>query len=143
MNLLCGSQNNQNSQKQKKVVFKVKKKQQPTGGLNDEEEVGPIEEDINLSAPQHSQDSQSNTCVFMHTPGLQNSRGSFPDFENPCSEHEHEADPDLRPMVISEILTRLQRGSKNLYQLGPGKLASEVTIQELVFQQIFHIHQTT
>lgn len=39
----------------------------------------------------------------MPTPGLQNSQGSFPDFENPYSKQE--ADPDLRPKVIHLINT--------------------------------------
>lgn len=70
------------------MLTKEKEKtNQKRRGLVDEAEPSQTEENINLTAPQQTVNSQSSI---------------FSDFE-------HDEDPCLRPAVISETLTRIQR----------------------------------
>ncbi|XP_059291357.1 uncharacterized protein LOC132044837 [Lycium ferocissimum] len=109
----CGKLKKGKQQAKKRQPARGKKRQ--TRGLVDEDENSQVEEEINLTAPQPTQDSQPMPCEFMPTPvhygHASSSSTPFPNFEYPSVEKDDE-DPFLRPIVISEFSTRLQMRQK-------------------------------
>ncbi|XP_060205697.1 uncharacterized protein LOC132633358 isoform X1 [Lycium barbarum] len=95
----CGKPKKGKQPAKKRQPARGKKRQ--TRGLVDEDENSQVEEEINLTAPQPTQDSQS----------MPSSSTLFPNFEYPSVEEDDE-DPFLRPIVISEFSTRLQMRQK-------------------------------
>ncbi|XP_060182840.1 uncharacterized protein LOC132612767 [Lycium barbarum] len=106
----CDKPKKGKQQAKKKQPARSKKRQ--TRGLVDEDENSqPAGGEINLTAPQPTQDSQPMPTPMHYGHASSSSSTPFPNFEYPLVEEDDE-DPFLRPKVISEFSTRLQMKQK-------------------------------
>ncbi|XP_055831014.1 uncharacterized protein LOC129900070 [Solanum dulcamara] len=95
----CGKPKKGKQQVKKRHPARGKKRK--TRSLVDKDENSQVEEEINLTAPQPTQDSQP----------MPSRSTLFPNFEYPSVEEDDE-DPFLRPIVIFEFSTRRQMRQK-------------------------------